>query len=66
MRDIIQNHLIQVMALVAMERPCTLSADDIRDEKLKVLRCTKPLASDNIVIGQYGRGVDADGNLRQG
>jgi len=49
-----------------MERPCTLSADDIRDEKLKVLRCTKPLASDNIVIGQYGRGVDADGNLRQG
>lgn len=65
-RDIIQNHLIQVMALVAMERPCTLSADDIRDEKLKVLRCTKPLASDNIVIGQYGRGVDADGNLRQG
>lgn len=37
-RDIIQNHLIQVMALIAMERPCSLSADDIRDEKLKVLR----------------------------
>lgn len=65
-RDIIQNHLIQVMALLAMERPCSLSADDIRDEKLKVLRCTPPLTTDNIVTGQYLSGVDADGNHKKG
>ena len=65
-RDIIQNHLIQVMALLAMERPCSLSADDIRDEKLKVLRCMPPLTSDNIVTGQYTAGVDADGEFQPG
>ena len=37
-RDVIQNHLLQIMCLVAMEKPCSLSPDDIRDEKLKVLR----------------------------
>ena len=42
-RDIIQNHLLQLLCLVAMEKPCSLSPDDIRDEKLKVLRCIEPV-----------------------
>lgn len=41
------------MALVAMERPPSLSPDDIRDEKLKVLRCVPPLSTDHVVLGQY-------------
>ena len=43
-RDVMQNHLLQVMALVAMELPATFAADDVRDEKLKLLRSMRPLA----------------------
>jgi len=52
-RDVIQNHLLQIMALIAMERPPSLDPNDIRDEKLKVLRCIPPLSTDNVVLGQY-------------
>jgi glucose-6-phosphate 1-dehydrogenase len=52
-RDVIQNHLLQIMALIAMERPPSLDPDDIRDEKLKVLRCISPLSTDKVVLGQY-------------
>eukprot|EP00898_Chlorokybus_atmophyticus_P001026 jgi/Chlat1/1924/Chrsp153S02237 len=52
-RDIMQNHLIQVLALLAMEPPVTLSADDIRDEKTKVLRHIPPIDIKDVVIGQY-------------
>ncbi len=38
MRDMIQNHLMQLLCLVAMEPPCSLDADSVRDEKVKVLR----------------------------
>jgi len=55
-RDVIQNHLLQIMALIAMERPPSLSPDDIRDEKLKVLRCIPPLSTDKVVLGQYTNG----------
>lgn len=41
------------MILVAMEKPISLHPDDIRDEKLKVLRCIAPISSDEIVLGQY-------------
>lgn len=43
-----------------MEKPCSLSPDDIRDEKLKVLRCIEPVSTDNVALGQYttvGRGM---------
>ena len=43
-RDVVQNHLLQVLALVAMELPATFGADDIRDEKLKLLRSVRPLS----------------------
>lgn len=42
-RDVMQNHLLQMMSLVAMEPPLSLSAEDVRDEKTKVLRAVRPL-----------------------
>jgi len=52
-RDVVQNHLLQLMALVAMELPATFAADDIRDEKLKLLRSIRPLSPQDAVHGQY-------------
>ncbi|CUE67103.1 Glucose-6-phosphate dehydrogenase, putative [Bodo saltans] len=52
-RDVIQNHLTQILALVAMEKPRSLSAEDIRDEKVEVLRCVEPVSLENCIIGQY-------------
>ena len=52
-RDVMQNHLLQMLALVAMERPVDLDAESIRDEKVKVLRSIKPITLDDILIGQY-------------
>lgn len=49
-----QNHLLQVLSLVAMEPPVTLSAEDVRDEKVKLLRCIPPITLDDVVLGQYG------------
>ena len=53
LRDVIQNHLLQVMALLAMEKPVSLSSDDVRDEKLKVLRAVKRVPLEDVVLGQY-------------
>ncbi|KAI3839413.1 hypothetical protein MKX03_016091 [Papaver bracteatum] len=52
-RDIMQNHLLQILALFAMETPVSLDAEDIRNEKVKVLRSMRPLQLDNVVVGQY-------------
>eukprot|EP00927_Polykrikos_kofoidii_P061409 TRINITY_DN56246_c0_g1_i1.p1 TRINITY_DN56246_c0_g1~~TRINITY_DN56246_c0_g1_i1.p1 ORF type:complete len:807 (-),score=124.02 TRINITY_DN56246_c0_g1_i1:136-2556(-) len=52
-RDIMQNHLIQVLTLVAMEAPASLLAEDVRDEKVKVLKQIRPIDPGNCVIGQY-------------
>ncbi|OAY84211.1 Glucose-6-phosphate 1-dehydrogenase, chloroplastic [Ananas comosus] len=52
-RDIMQNHLLQILALFAMETPVSLDAEDIRNEKVKVLRSMKPLQLENVVVGQY-------------
>ena len=60
LRDILQNHLLQVLALTAMEPPASFDANAIRDEKVKALRSVRPLdASDLgrlVVRGQYTRG----------
>eukprot|EP00455_Lapot_gusevi_P031099 TRINITY_DN3359_c0_g1_i2.p1 TRINITY_DN3359_c0_g1~~TRINITY_DN3359_c0_g1_i2.p1 ORF type:complete len:545 (-),score=173.34 TRINITY_DN3359_c0_g1_i2:97-1731(-) len=53
-RDIMQNHLAQILSLVAMEPPATLDAEDIRDEKVKVLKSIDPLTLDRLVVGQFG------------
>ncbi len=52
-RDVVQNHLLQVLALVGMELPATFAAGDIHDEKLKVLRSARPLEPADAVHGQY-------------
>ncbi|KAL1499475.1 hypothetical protein AB1Y20_011678 [Prymnesium parvum] len=52
-RDVMQNHLLQVMALVAMEQPLSFGAEHIRTEKLKVLQACKVLTLDDVVVGQY-------------
>lgn len=57
MRDMVQNHLLQILTLIAMEPPTTLDANSIRDEKLKVLKALRPItaanASSDTVRGQY-------------
>jgi glucose-6-phosphate 1-dehydrogenase len=55
-RDIVQNHLLQVLALVGMEPPARFGADDVRDEKIKLLRAMRPMDPDSTVRGQYGPG----------
>ncbi|KAL8475306.1 hypothetical protein ACS0TY_028110 [Phlomoides rotata] len=52
-RDIIQNHLLQVFCLVAMEKPISMKPEHIRDEKVKVLRSVIPMRDDEVVLGQY-------------
>lgn len=52
-RDVVQNHLVQMLALVAMEPPPVLDAGWIRDEKVKVLRCVAPVRMEDVVLGQY-------------
>ncbi|KAL0214358.1 hypothetical protein P9112_006542 [Eukaryota sp. TZLM1-RC] len=55
-RDMVQNHLLQVLAFVTMECPVSMSADDIRDEKQKVLKCVQHPSCQNggcVLLGQY-------------
>jgi len=64
LRDMVQNHLLQLVCLVAMEFPARNQPDDIRDEKLKVIRSLKPIGADSVqshtVRGQY-----TDGSIEQ-
>jgi glucose-6-phosphate 1-dehydrogenase len=52
-RDVIQNHMFQVVAMLAMEAPGSNSPDGVRDEKAKVMRAIRPLGPSSIVRGQY-------------
>jgi len=52
-RDVVQNHLLQITALLAMDAPLTLDHEAIRDEKARILRAVRPLTPDDIVRGQY-------------
>ena len=64
LRDMVQNHLLQLLCLVAMEPPLDLAPDTLRDEKIKVLRALRPISEKNVraatVRGQYEKGA-ADG-----
>jgi glucose-6-phosphate 1-dehydrogenase len=61
LRDMVQNHLLQLLCFIAMEPPASLDANAVRDEKLKVLRSLKPLTLDdvknNVIRGQYTAGA---------
>ena len=58
-RDMLQNHILQVLALVAMESPCRMNARELRREKTKVLAATR--LSENIILGQYHGYRDEEG-----
>jgi glucose-6-phosphate 1-dehydrogenase len=62
LRDMVQNHLLQLLSLVAMEPPRSLDADVVRDEKREVLQSLRPIASDevdgHVVRGQYVAGFE--------
>ncbi|SON56277.1 Glucose-6-phosphate 1-dehydrogenase [Hartmannibacter diazotrophicus] len=65
LRDMVQNHILQLLCLVAMEAPSSMDADAVRDEKLKVLKSLKPITDGDVntvtVRGQYKSGVNEQG-----
>ncbi|HTI71096.1 MAG TPA: glucose-6-phosphate dehydrogenase [Candidatus Limnocylindria bacterium] len=67
MRDMMQNHVLQVLSLVGMEPPVSLEAENVRDEKVKLLKSIRPMTpaqvAQNVVRGQYFAG-EVDGELR--
>ena len=69
LRDMVQNHMLQLLALVAMEPPTDFDATAVRDEKVKVLRALRPITAADVeahtVIGQYTRGaIDGETGAR--
>ncbi|SCZ88368.1 BZ3500_MvSof-1268-A1-R1_Chr10-2g02934 [Microbotryum saponariae] len=60
-RDVMQNHLFQVLSILTMERPVSFSSEDIRDEKVKVLRYIPPVSVDECLLGQYTGAETKDG-----
>jgi glucose-6-phosphate 1-dehydrogenase len=68
LRDMVQNHMLQLLCLVAMEAPAYMDADNMRDEKLKVLRALEPIDAENAsqmtVRGQYTAGASAGGAVK--
>lgn len=65
-RDVMQNHLLQILTLVAMEKPASCQPDDIRNEKVKVLRCIKPIECKDVILGQYVGNPDGEGDSKLG
>ena len=63
MRDMVQNHLMQLLCLIAMEPPSKFKPDAVRDEKLKVIRSLDDVAQHEIVRGQYGPSSGSSGYL---
>lgn len=67
LRDMVQNHLLQVLALIAMEPPVSLEAESIRDEKVKLLKSIRPLGpadvASRVVRGQYFAGLSGGQSL---
>jgi glucose-6-phosphate 1-dehydrogenase len=57
LRDMVQNHLTQLLMLVAMEVPVAFDSESIRFEKVKVLRSIAPILEEDVVFGQYTRGI---------
>lgn len=64
MRDMVQNHLMQLLCLIAMEPPAMFCPDAVRDEKLKVIRALQPVAPHEMVRGQYDA-TDIEPSYRQ-
>ncbi|NP_001087249.1 glucose-6-phosphate 1-dehydrogenase [Ovis aries] len=65
-RDVMQNHLLQMLCLVAMEKPASTDSDDVRDEKVKVLKCISEVQASNVVLGQYVGNPNEEGEATKG
>ncbi|EDO33648.1 predicted protein [Nematostella vectensis] len=65
-RDVMQNHLLQVLCLIAMEKPATKHSEDLRNEKVKVLKCIKPIKLSETVLGQYVGNPKMEGDAKFG
>jgi len=61
LRDMVQNHILSVLSLIAMEPPSSISGDSVRNEKVKVLEAIRPMSPEDVISstvrGQYGPGV---------
>ena len=64
MRDMVQNHLMQLLCLTAMEPPAKFSPNAVRNEKLKVIEALEPVAPENIVRGQYRESAEGGDSYR--
>jgi glucose-6-phosphate 1-dehydrogenase len=60
-RDVVQNHLLQLLSNIAMEPPPTLSIESLRDERVKVLKSVQPLQNEDVIRGQYAGYRETDG-----
>ncbi|KAF9939779.1 Glucose-6-phosphate 1-dehydrogenase [Modicella reniformis] len=58
MRDVMQNHLLQILTLIGMEAPRSSNAEDIRDAKVNVLRAIPEVIESEVLLGQYGKSED--------
>lgn len=65
-RDVMQNHLLQILSLVAMEKPASCHPDDIRNEKVKVLKCIEKITLDDCILGQYIGNPELEGDGKIG
>ena len=61
LRDMFQNHLMQLLTLIAMEPPASFKANELRNEKVKVLQATRPINLENVILGQYDGYVKTEG-----
>jgi glucose-6-phosphate 1-dehydrogenase len=61
LRDMFQNHLVQLLTLTAMEPPAAFNAHMLRDEKVKVLNAIRPIAPEDCILGQYERYTEIEG-----
>ncbi|MEY3470880.1 MAG: hypothetical protein RLZZ223_230 [Candidatus Parcubacteria bacterium] len=62
-KDILQNHILQTLALIAMEAPIAMEAEYIRDEKHKLIKSLRPIVSKDVILGQYIASKQAKGYL---
>lgn len=65
-RDVMQNHLLQILTLAAMEKPPSTAAEDIRNEKVKVLKSIPEVELENVVLGQYVGNPEGKGDEKVG
>uniref|UniRef100_UPI00398F5FF8 glucose-6-phosphate 1-dehydrogenase isoform X2 n=1 Tax=Pristiophorus japonicus TaxID=55135 RepID=UPI00398F5FF8 len=65
-RDVMQNHMMQMLCLVAMEKPASTSPNDVRDEKVKVLKNIPEIRLGDVVVGQYAGNPAGQGEAKKG